>query len=348
MRNKKGDDDLDGNRGDPRNHQPVHPGSPGGPPPDLKDWQKETWYGGSPADMNPFDEPEDAPELREERSESLNNREGAFWSSGQTTGYRYGGNGGKTAPAPPPKKPAKKRSPWVYVLFTLATGVVIWAVSWFLIFNVRSIRVEGNQKFTDEEVIALSGLRKGQPLLGLNAEDVARNLQKNVYLRFRYLEKELPDTVILSVKEREACCWMTWCGIFYTMDKERMVLFETEEEGVRPSNLVRVDGLRIRSGCMVGQTLMLESEEQQSVFTTLFLEMKVLGCTEDILEVDLSNLSSLLLTTRDGFTVRLGDAVNLHAKLRSMMLTREELLRKGYNGGIINVVNLENPIFSPQ
>ncbi len=300
-----------------------------------------------PADLNPFDEPEDAPELREERSESLNNREGAFWSSGNTTGYRYGGNAAAPAPTAP-KKPAKKRSPWVYVLFALASGVVIWVLTWYVIFNVRNIRIEGNQKFTDEEIISLSGIRKGQPLLGLNAEDISRNIESTVYLRFRYLEKELPDTVILSVREREACCWMTWCGIFYTMDKERMVLFETEEEGVRPSNLVRVDGLRIRSGCMVGQTLMLESAEQQSVFTNLFLEMKVLGCTEDIAEADLSNLSSLLLTTRDGFTVRLGDANNLHAKLRSMLLTRDELVRRGYNGGIINVVNLENPIFSPQ
>ncbi len=298
-------------------------------------------------DLNPFDEPEDAPELREERSESLNNREGAFWSSGSTTGYSYGNRTPAPAP-PPPKKPAKKRSPWVYVLFTAAAGALIWALTWFVIFNVRNIRVEGNAKFTDEEIISLSGIRKGMPLLGLNGDDAARNIEKNVYLRFRYLDKELPDTVVLSVREREACCWMTWCGIFYTMDKERMVLFETEEEGVRPSNLVRVDGLRIRSGCMVGQTLMLESEEQQKVFTTLFLEMKVLGCTEDIEEVDLSNLSSILLTTRDGFTVRLGDSVNLHAKLRSMLLTREELIRRGYAGGIINVVNLEYPIFSPQ
>ncbi len=298
-------------------------------------------------DTNPFDEPEDAPELREERSESLNNREGAFWSSGSTTGYRYGGEGAAPAP-PPPERSGKKRSPWVYIAFTAAMAAVIWAVTWYLVFTVRSIRVEGNESFTDEQIIALSGIRKGTPLLSLNGDEVARNIESNVYLRFRYLDKELPDTAVLSVREREACCWMTWCGIFYTMDKERMVLFETEEENVRPSNLVRVDGLRIRSGCMVGQTLMLESEEQQAVFTSLFLEMKVLGCTEAVEEVDLSNLSSILLTTRDGFTVRLGDSVNLHAKLRSMMLTREELVKRGYTSGIINVVNLEFPIFSPQ
>ena len=38
-----------------------------GPQPPLRDWQKNTWYGPAPLDENPFDEPEDAPELRELR-----------------------------------------------------------------------------------------------------------------------------------------------------------------------------------------------------------------------------------------------------------------------------------------
>ncbi len=323
------------------------PGAQGGPPPDLKDWQKETWYGGTPLNQNPFDEPEDAPELREERSENLNNREGDFWRSGQTEGYRFTGGQPREEKAVREKE-RPRRSPLIYVLAVLGAGVILWLVTYYAVFSVRNIRVEGNSGFTDEEIISLSGIRKGQPLLSLDADQAARSIESNVYLRFRYLEKEVPDTVVLGVREREACCWMTWCGIFYTMDKERMVLFETEEENVRPANLVKVDGLRIRSGCMVGQTLMLETEKQQEVFTTLFLEMKVLGCTEDIREADLSNLDSILLTTRDGFTVRLGDSVNLHAKLRSMLLTRDELLQRGYEGGIINVINLEHPIFTPE
>ena len=75
--------------------------------------------------------------------------------------------------------------------------------------------------------------------------------------------------------------------------------------------------------------------------------MKVLGCMELIEEADLSNISSLLLTTRDGFTVSLGDGTNLHAKLRAMLITRDELLNRGYQGGVINVILPENPVFSP-
>ena len=169
---------------------------------------------------------------------------------------------------------------------------------------------------------------------------------------------------------------MTWNGILYIMDKQRMILEESEQEDLvisagegdaaglqaggaqnadpeeaelreELSRLVKVDGLKIRSGAMTGQVLQMENKDQQVVFSELFLQMKVLSCTELIAEADLSNLGSLLLTTRDGFTVSMGGSENIHAKLRSMLLTREELLRMGYRGGVINVMLPETPIYSP-
>ena len=114
------------------------------------------------------------------------------------------------------------------------------------------------------------------------------------------------------------------------------------------AGLVRVDGLKVRSGALPGQSLVLENPEQQVVFSSLFLELKVLGCSSLMAEADLSNLDSLLLSTRDGFTVAMGNSMYIHAKLRSMLITREELLRRGYHGGVINVSLPETPIFTPQ
>ena len=85
-----------------------------------------------------------------------------------------------------------------------------------------------------------------------------------------------------------------------------------------------------------------------------FMEMKVLGCTERILEADLSNPDSiLLLTTLDtdnrtaAFTVALGDSTSVHAKLRSMLLVMDKLTEMGYTTGSINVSNPEAPSYSP-
>ena len=320
----------------------------------LRDWQKNTWFGPVPLNQNPFDEPEDAPELKEARSENLNDRSGEFWQEAgarqSTGGYQFGAP--KSGEAEPKagkvrtEKP-RERSLGRIVLCAAAAAAVIWAVLYYGVFAVRGVIVSGNSTVSAEEVIRLSGIRTGTPIFSVNSAEVERQLSRNPVLKFRYLEKQMPGTVILSVREREACCWMTWNGILYTMDKQRVVLSETEDISKQPENLVCVSGLKIRAGALVGQTLVLESAEQQTAFSNLFLEMKVLGCTALIGEADLSNLSSLLLTTRDGFTVALGDTSNIHAKLRAMLLTREELQHREYHGGVINVSLPETPIFSP-
>ena len=322
--------------------------------PPLREWQKNTWYGPSPMNENPFDEPEDAPELREMRSESLNNRSGAFWETDPqpqiTGGYRFGSNGRTEQPkaAAPEKNPEdKKKRRRLTAAAALAAAAAIYAGLYFGVFAIRGIEVTGNSQIPASEVIRLSGIRMGDPIFSVSGETVEQRLKQNPRLKFRYLDKQLPGTVVLAVREREACCWMTWNGILYIMDKQRMVLEESEDLTVRPDALVRVDGLGIRSTAMVGQALMLEEPDQQVIFSNLFLEMKVLGCTELIEEADLSNISSLLLTTRDGFTVSMGDGNNIHAKLRAMLITREELISRGYRGGVINVMLPETPVFSP-
>ena len=339
-----------------RTGQAPPPPDTGSQPP-LREWQRNTWYGPAPINENPFDEPEDAPELREMRSESLNNRSGAFWETESgpqiTGGYRFGAqNAPEQHSAPRPaggreRESSRKRNPLLTVIWSVTAAAALWALLYYVVFAVRDIRIVGNDQIPASEIIRLSGVRAGMPLLSVSGENVEQRLKQNPLLKFRYLEKEMPGTVVLAVKEREACCWMTWNGILYTMDKQRMVLYETEDLSVRPATLVRVDGLEIRSTAMVGQTLLLERPEQQEIFSNLFLEMKVLGCTELIEEADLSNISSLLLTTRDGFTISLGDASNIHAKLRAMLITRDELIERGYRGGVINVILPESPVFSP-
>lgn len=328
----------------------------------VRDWQKNTWFGPAPLHGNPFDEPEDAPELKDIRSENVNQRMGDFWAPQQPrqAGYRADRTGrpddsaetsarGKTTDQPRrkagTKTAGKTRLPSILIIvFILAAALLALR---FAVFNVTEIQVTGNVNIPAGEIIRISGIRTGDNILTLDEKRVEQRITSDYRLLFRYMGREFPHKVVLSVREREACCWITYCGILYVMDKNRMVLAETEDPGVRPANLVEIKGLDIRSNTMVGQVINLGNTTQQTVFGELFLEMKVLGCTGMIQEADISNPSSVLLTTRDGYTVSLGDGTDIHAKLRSMLLVRDELQNMGMNGGIINVSVPEVPIYTP-
>ena len=350
---------MEGPGGNPSGRRAGDPNQTGGAS-DLRDWQRNTWFGPVPQNSNPFEEPDNAPELLELRSENVRQKIGDFWE-GEPDGPSVTGAVRRAAP----KRTAGRKKSRVSggtraALVLIAAALVAMAMLYIIVFRVREIRVEGNAAISDADIIRFSGIRYGESVLTLDEDETERRIRTaamaaasssgnpNYYrLQFRYMDKEMPGTVIITVREREACCWMTWCGIMYVMDKNRMVLYETEDPGVQPDNLVEVKGLDIRSGNHAGQTLVLTSSVQETLFENMFLEMKVLGCTALIREVDMSSPASILLVTRDGYTVSFGDRSRIHAKMRSMLLVREELIRMGEAGGTINVSVPETPYYSP-
>jgi len=354
-----------------------------GEQPEIRDWQRNTWYGPSPADPTPFDEPDDAPELRESRSENVNEHKGAFWAQDVEKGYTFvkqkplRSKGGSQSAARkrqrPERKPIKIKHLGMKITAIAAAVLILTGFGLrYLVFNISQIDVVTGRNLSDEakrEIIRISGIRMGDNILTLNSDEVEKRIVSDWRLQFRYVEKELPHRVILNVKEREASCWLTWCGIMYVLDKNLMVLGETEQynspaaQGGTDEKLVTVYGKNlqqirdelvqvtgissIQAGNRTGQTMVFASAEQEAVFKNLFLEMKVLGCTELIQEADLRDLNSLLLVTRTGYTVGLGNAQDIHAKLRSMLLVQNELIRQGMVGGTIHVNNPETPSWSP-
>ncbi len=331
----------------------------------LKDWQRNTtWFGPVPSNTNPFEEPEDAPELLEARSRNVSDHSGDFWNEQQPTGYQYTSDEIKKRASRQNYGPKERRERVISLRAVIIAALLIVTAAltlYFGVFRIREVRVVGNSAISASDVIRFSGIRRGGSILTLSEKETERRLTSAAYsaaaesgnynyycLQFRYLEKEFPGTVTIAVREREACCWLTWCGILYVMDKNGMVLYETEDSGMGGRmQLVEVKGLDIRAGAQAGQTIVLTSASQELLFKDLFMEMKVLGCTDQILEADLSNPSSILLTTRDNYTVALGSSDSLHAKLRSMLLVREKLREMGKTAGAINVSNPETPFFSP-
>lgn len=340
---------MDGQNGNYRPRTAGEQKNAAGPDGGVRDWQRNTWFGPAPLNNNPFDEPEDAPELKESRSENVTEHVGEFWNA-PGTGYQ---NTVPTRKIPEGnghiKNEKKKKHPKALrlILGTVLFLTAVFLVLRFAVFSVKQIVVTGNSAITAEEIIRISGIRRGDSILTLNEKAVEERIVSDYRLQFRYMAREMPGTVILSIREREPCCWLTYCGIMYVMDKDRMVLYESENPSEQPQNLVEIKGLEVRSNTLVGQYINLGNEKQQSIFTELFMEMKVLGCVNLIREADISNTDSILLATRDGFTAGLGDRTNLHAKLRALLLVQDELKKMGYLSGTINVTNPETPIFSP-
>ena len=315
--------------------------------------------GASPAGENsPFEDTGYAPELRASRSENLYRRDERFWQHmpnleetmhGRPHQEGYFDHPEKFERTRSHKPPRGRRGSHVIAL-VLGVAVLLMGVAVLFaspLFSVQEIRVAGNSRVSSEEIIRLSGLTVGMNRFSLNADQVMNRVEGNHFLICELVHMPEWNTVEIRVREREVVAVIDYNGLMYFADNRGMILQEFSRRGDIPmTDKILVVGLNIRR-CDVGRTVTLSDPEQLDVYNEILVELKVMSALDMIEELDMSTMESIFLTTRDGYSVRLGNGTDIHRKLRAMLLTLDALRNGGYGVGSIDVSAPVNPTFVP-
>lgn len=93
----------------------------------------------------------------------------------------------------------------LFKLLCVAAVVVALTVGATVFFRVETVTVTGNQRYTQEEVIAASGIRTGDNLYALNKVSIGRNIRSSLpYIEKLSINRSLPSTILIDVTEWEA------------------------------------------------------------------------------------------------------------------------------------------------
>lgn len=316
----------------------------------------------------PFEEPETAPELRQQRSESLYSRSAPFWERVVELPPE-----GEDYPLDPeywnhpeelregvimrveserPAEKLRRRLTSRPALYTYGVLVVLAAVAFFVhsVFaTVRSINVEGNVNFTDEQIISLSGLEKGMSTFGIDEDAVMGRIGRERYLRCTLVDVSF-DSVTIHVRERVPASTIVQNGRRIILDDRGWVLEISDDMYSVPQGLVSVTGLDVHS-CTLGQSVTLRRPERLTTYTQILIELRALGGLGMVTELDMTTMDSITLTTTDGITVLLGDESNIHQKIRAMLVVHDNLLLNDFYGaqpgGTIVVADPTSPAYRP-
>lgn len=311
---------------------------------------------------SPFEEPEQAPELRADRSQNLYSRDEPFWER-VTDGTQ------------PVKADSRDPNYWNHpdvmatdhilhfdtdtrmqklkkflssgtvkkCLIVAAVIVVVAVILYSALFQVRTIHVVGNTSITEQEIIRLSGLKVGQSSMTIDDEVVMRKVEGNRYLRCTLVDVQW-DSVTIHVKERTKAAYINHNGMLVTLDNRGFVLEETLNGFAVQSGLVKVVGLDVRR-CSLGQQIALDSSTQLETYTQILVELKAMKGLDLLSELDMSSMDSIYLATHDDYYVRLGSEESIHEKLRAFLITREKLIKMGEGPGTIDVTDPARPTF---
>ncbi len=213
----------------------------------------------------------------------------------------------------------RRRGRASFLLRLLSLIIVVAAIvaALTMFFRIDTIVVEGNERYTDEQIIEAAGVQKEQNLVLLNKYNVKQAIFDQLpYVETVVINRKYPDALILTVTECSASAALSGAGGTWLMSDEGKILERTAQI---PEGCVSVTGSELVEPA-VGTQAAFSEEDSYKLDRLLTLlraaeEKQLLGM---IGSIDLGDGTAITLTYLDRFTVKMPWDADLAYKLENV------------------------------
>jgi cell division protein FtsQ len=95
-------------------------------------------------------------------------------------------------------------------------------------FKVKTVTVQGGSPFSTPYVLQAAGLTQGQPILGLNLDDVREKVEQVGWIKSAKVIRLLPDALVIAVAERPRLAVWQHGGQTSVVDKDGQIIPEAD------------------------------------------------------------------------------------------------------------------------
>ncbi len=209
------------------------------------------------------------------------------------------------------------------ILSVLLTGVFIYGYSYVVshpYFQVKEISVRGVKELTEKDVLALAKVRPTQNLLAISTGAVMRRVSENPWVREVHVGRELPDKLVLEVRERTPLALLRLSNDFYLVDVEGFVFKKLS--GADAVDLPIITGVsqkdEVRSPMFLGALNLLKAVSQAPKYAYL-------GA---ISEMNIDPVFGISIVTDKGFYLKLGTE-QWEKKIGRLKVVLDDLEKRG-------------------
>lgn len=207
---------------------------------------------------------------------------------------------------------SKKRGTALIYITILVCLVVVGGV-FFLrsaFFAVQNIQINGLSRIANEEIIKLIGSVKGENILAIDTLDLASKIKLHPFVEQAVVERKLPNTLVVGIKERQAAALIMAGEKVVEVDLTGIVL--KYYEGWPPKDSPVLTGISIPESTGPGQKI---SSPEIDVLMQLLRQVPV-ELQPKISEISYKPSKQINIYLMNGIEVRLGYAENYAGKIK--------------------------------
>lgn len=234
---------------------------------------------------------------------------------------RYGRNAHSASPRamhnPPPRamhNPPRHRRrgrnyTYYYILLFIFFAIVFIVLANTVLFKCASFEVEGAARYSAEEIIGASGIKKGDNLLHINAQNAQSAVESTLaYIDSAEVKKRFPTKIRISVVEAEK--WFLVEG-----DDGSAVVSRGGKiiDNKSDSSLVKVKGYE--AGTLEVGTRLSSEVEGKNGIPEAILEAADKAELNGITEIDLTDRFAITVNYQNRIVLELGNITDVEKKL---------------------------------
>jgi len=87
------------------------------------------------------------------------------------------------------------------------------------VFALKQVRIQGNYVLSEKKILSWLQLKKGMNLFQLKIDQLNYKLNSNPWVKTSIIKRELPDTLVITIQEKEPCFLGYEKGKVYYLDQ---------------------------------------------------------------------------------------------------------------------------------
>lgn len=217
----------------------------------------------------------------------------------------------------------RKRRPgnikWLMKILTL---ILVLLSAYFFVqssfFAVASIQVTGAKQLNGADIVALSGLTKGENIFKIDRVEAEKKISMNSLIASVQVDRQLPRTVKVIIKERIPVASVPVAGGLMQIDIDGFVLRKDSE--LSQESLPIITGLDFPDTLAVGKKL----DSEKLVMGLKMIAQMDAEAKKEIAEIDVFDSQKLRAFTVQGAEVRLGNGDGFQEKFSKFLQVLKE------------------------
>lgn len=207
----------------------------------------------------------------------------------------------------------------------------------YQLFRVRAINVVGSA--SADYVRKLSEIELGESIFLVDKQSALEKIEAEPWIKVVDVSIAYPDKVEIKADKRQIAAYVVYNDMLLAIDGECVVLNVGE---IKEVDMPLIEGVQM-DVFEVGKTLGCGDKFMLVVTERLIMELG--ESTLDVISIDVSLAANIVLETKHGLSIEIGDDTNLSAKLKLAEATIKELGLSDKNGGILDVSAVSNAYY---